>query len=161
MTPDELKTLTYFRDGERYLNNTQVDWSTIDYHTMQCVELLRQYLDEPIILIRGAHPNRPSAIDACCPKKPLSAVFLALTRLQYASWGIYSGGSFHIDVRTFHGYPARWAGIKIEEEGILKDRGLACLEAYRANGWIYLLYNHDLSLDGINLVCELSGKRCG
>lgn len=159
--PAELATLTYFHEGERYLNGHPIDWATVDIRTMRCLEQLRQYLDCPIRLIRGPHPNRPSAVDACCPEKPLSAVFLALTRLQYASWGIYSGGSFHIDVRTFHGYPARWAGIKIEEEGILKDRGLACLEAYRANGWIYLLYNHDRSLEGINLVCELSEKRCG
>lgn len=161
MTPDELAQLTHFRDGERFLNGQPIDWATIDYRTMQSIELLRQYLDEPIILIRGAHPNRPSAVDACCPRKPMASIFLALTRLQYASWGIYSGGSFHIDVREFRGFPARWSAIKTEEEGILKDRGLACLEAYRANGWIYLLYTHDRSLEGINLVCELSEKRCG
>lgn len=161
MTHDEVAQLTYFRDGERFLNGRPIDWSTIDVRTMRAMDALRGYLDSPVHLIRGAHPNRPSAVDACCPQKPLSAVFLALTRLHYVSWGIYSGCSFHLDAREFQGFPARWAAIKTEEEGILKDRGLACLEAYRADGWIYLRYNHDRSLDGINLVCELSEKRCG
>jgi hypothetical protein len=159
LTPAELNELTFFREGERYLGGKIIDWSVIDARAMQAIDKLRGYLDSPIHLIRGPHPNRPSAVDACCPGKPLSVLFLALTRLYYASWGIYSGGSFHVDVREFQGFPARWMAVKVEEEGILKERGLAELEGYRANGWIYLKYHHDRAFEGIQLVCELAERK--
>ena len=158
MTPFELNTLKYFHDGERYLGGHVIDWSDIAYTTMFWLSKLRERLDSPIRLIRGAHPGKPTAVDFCCPGRPLSAVFLGLTRLQECSWGIYSGNSAHLDTRPYAYLPARWVAVKVDQEGILNDRGLAGLEGYRANGWIYLTYDHDLSFEAVKLVCELAER---
>lgn len=161
MTPDELSQLTFFRDGERYLNGLPIDWSTVDGKTMHAIDHLRGYLDAPIHLIRGAHPHQATAVDACCPGRPLSLVYLALTRLAGASWGIYSGNSFHLDNRAISALPARWMAIRESEVTELQERGLADLVAYSSDGWIYLKYNHDLSLRGVVFVCELSERHRG
>jgi hypothetical protein len=116
MTKAELASLAYFKDGERFLNGQVVDWEPIAYRTMYWLAELRRLLDAPIHLIRGAHPNRPSAVDACCPSVPLAEVFLGLTRLPECSWGIYSGCSFHLDTREYERVPARWLAVKDAEE---------------------------------------------
>jgi hypothetical protein len=161
MTPAELQTLgPYFRPGERYLNGTPVEWTSIHYETMFWLKVLREHLDAPIHLIRGAHPHQPTAIDACCPSVPLAQVFLALTRVPRCSWGIYSGASFHVDCREFRFLPSRWLAVKLEEERLLKEFGLGELETARKGGWIYLSFNHPKALDAVNLVCRLAdGKR--
>lgn len=161
MTPAELQTLKpYFRDGERYLNGTLVDWSTISYETMFWIKQLREHLGESIRLIRGAHPNRPSAVDFCCPDVPMGQLFLALTRVQRGSWGIYSGASAHLDTREFDYLPARWLAVKESEDHLLKEFGLRELEASRKDGWIYLNYSHPKALDAVNLICRLAeGQR--
>lgn len=161
MNQSELTSLgPYFRDGERLLNGQTVDWSTIHYETMFWLKQLREHLDAPIRLIRGAHPHQPTAVDACCPTVPLSHVFMGLTRLQRCSWGLYSGASFHVDTREFRYLPARWIAVKLEEERLLKEFDLADLETARKDGWIYLTFNHPKALDAVTLICRLAdGKR--
>lgn len=148
-----------FRDGERFLNGTVVDWSEIDFETMQIVKQLRRTLDEPIHLIRGAHPNQPTAIDACCPALSLHQVFMALTRLQGCSWGVYSGGSFHLDTRPIQALPARWMAVKEAERYALHDAGLLELATSRKDGWIYLSFSHAHSFAGLSLVLDLAEKK--
>lgn len=160
MTSTELATLAYFRDGERFLNGTVIDWSTIHYKTMYWMAELRRLLDAPIRLIRGAHPNRPEAVDACCPSVPLAEVYLALTRLPGCSWGVYSGCSFHLDTRAYEHVPARWLAVKENEERVLKEFGLRNLETSRRDGWIYLAYGPAASLEAVTLICRLAeGQR--
>lgn len=161
MNPVELKNLgPYFREGERYLNGQAIDWSTISYETMHWLTQVREHLDAPVMLIRGAHPHQPTAVDWCCPGVPLAQVFLALTRVPRCSWGVYSGGSAHLDTRPCVALPARWMAVKIQEEELLKECGLAELETARKDGWIYLAYNHAKALDALVLVCRLAeGKR--
>jgi hypothetical protein len=160
MTLAELAELGYFRDGERFLNGQVIDWATIDAATMRAVAELRRLVDAPVHLIRGAHPNRPSAVDGCCPSVPLAAVFLALTRLQGCSWGIYSGCSFHVDMRAFERVPARWLAVKEREEHLLKTFGLDGLVTGRKDGWIYLAYGPAASLEAVTLICRLAeGQR--
>lgn len=161
MTPQELSMLgPYFRDGERFLNGTVIDWTTIDYQTMVWMVQLRTSLDAPIALIRGAHPNRPSAVDACCPSVPLGQVFMALTRLQRCSWGIYSGCSFHVDTREFDYLPSRWLAVKEQEEAQVKAAGLSELITSRKDGWLYLSYAHARAIEALALVCRIAeGKR--
>ena len=160
MTQAELIMLgPYFRDGERLLNGRIVDWSTISYQTMCWMVQLRRAIDAPIRLIRGAHPNRPSAVDFCCPGVPLAQLFMVLTRIQRCSWGIYSGGSAHLDTREFEYLPARWLAVKPEEEVYLSGRGLTGLIYDRKDGWLYLSYAHPRSLEAVSLICELSEKR--
>lgn len=161
MTPDELAQLTFFRDGERYLNGMPVEWSSVDAKTMQAIDHLRGYLDSPIKLIRGAHPHQATAVDACCPGRSLASVYLALTRLSSASWGIYSGNSFHLDNRAVSTWPARWMAIRESEVPALHAEKLSDLIAYSSNGWIYLKYNHELSLRGVAFVCDLSERHRG
>lgn len=162
MTLDELAALApYFREGERYLNGTLIIWPDLHFRTMILVKTLRELLDAPIRLIRGPHPGKPTAIDACCPDRPLSQIFMALTRLQGCSWGVYSGNSFHLDLRDLvHGLPARWMAVKIEEEPTLKEHGLDGLITSRASGWAYLSWNHARSFEALGIVLRLAdGKR--
>lgn len=160
MTPAELQSLSpWFREGERFLNGTVIDWSDIAYRTMFWMVELRKRLDSPIHLIRGAHPGKPTAVDACCPGRPLSAVYMALTRLQECSWGVYSGNSFHLDTRPFEYVPARWMAVKGDEEGILADHGLQALVTSRKDGWVYLSYDHDRAFEGLSLVLELARRK--
>jgi hypothetical protein len=162
MTEAELTMLDpFFRDGERYLNGQVIDWSTISYRTMFWLVQLRNQLQSPIRLIRGAHPNRPSAVDACCPSAPLAQIFMALTRLQQCSWGIYSGCSFHVDTREFSYLPARWLAVRPDEEVYLSGRGLTGLIVDRKDGWLYLSYAHPRALEAALLVCELAERQRG
>lgn len=157
MTPAELDTLApYFHDGERYLNGTVIDWSVVNYKTMFWVKRLREMLDFPVTLIRGPHPNRIEAVDACCPGVPLSRIYLALTRIPECSWGVYSGNSFHIDTRDYQYKPARWMAVKDRELGTLHDAGLTDLIASHKDGWIYLAYDHPKAFQALSLVFQLA-----
>lgn len=159
MTAAELATLTHFRAGERFLNGQPVDWSTISYRTAYWLDVLRGLLGAPIVLIRGAHPHQPSAVDACCPERPLAEIYLALTRLPECSWGIYSGASFHVDTRQYETVPARWLAVKESEAHVLAEHGLAALETGRRDGWVYLAYGPAKSLEAVKLICELAEAR--
>ncbi len=167
MTRQQLAVLApYFREGERFLNGSVVEWATISFATMAQIRILRELMDSPVRLIRGAHPNRPEAVDACCPGRSMQEVFMQLTRLQEISWGIYSGNSFHIDTRVFRDVPARWMAIKDSEAGILRDRGLESVRAVtrgaQDQGWIYLAWNHPRAFAALELVFELAdGRRIG
>ncbi len=162
MTKTQLGTLAFFRDGERFLDGTPIDWTPIHYETMQSLELLRRDLDAPISLIRGAHPgetdNKRTAVDACAPKVRLERVFMGLTRLPRVSFGLYSGNSFHIDLRA-QPKPARWMAVRELERMYLYDRDLHELVASKADGWLYLTWNHARSFEALNLVFELAARK--
>lgn len=113
MTLTELALLSpYFRDGERLLNGTPVDWSQVAFEPMRQVFTLRNLLDEPVRLIRGAHPTRPDAVDFCVPTVPYKQLVMAVLRLP-CSYGFYSGASVHVDTRS--GPTARWLAVKENE----------------------------------------------
>lgn len=157
MTLAELAAIgPWFHEGERYLNGKEIDWAVVNYKTMYWVKRLREMLDAPITLIRGPHPNRPEAVDACCPELPLSRVYLALTRIPECSWGVYSGNSFHIDTREYQYKPARWMAVKAGERGKLHDAGLSDLVTDHKDGWLYLAYDHPKAFQALSLVFQLA-----
>jgi len=98
MTETELETLLYFRKGELNLAGRVVNWEEYDYHTMQMMNHLRQYLQSPITVIRGGLEHDPverkkmtcvDAVAGCLFPKLL----MALMRLSdNCSWGVYEGG---------------------------------------------------------------------
>ena len=138
MTPDELQRLTpWFRSGERYLNGAVIDWTPISYRTMAWMKVLREYWGEPIRLIRGAHPNNPTAVDACCPTLSLGQLATGLMRIPDCSWGLYSGNSFHLDTLPFEILPRRWCAIRPAEMSEAQARGLAAMFSREQDGWRY------------------------
>lgn len=169
MHPWELTELgPYFREGERYLNGTPINWAEVSYATMQAVYRLRELLDSRIILIRGAHPDptgtkpyKQTAVDACAPDADLGQVAMALFRFQSISFGLYSGNSFHLDSRPFEREPARWLAIKSSEERPLRQHGLEELIATRADGWTYLNWSHPRASDALCLVLHLARQQSG
>lgn len=169
MTQDELTSLApYFQEGERFLNGTVIEWTTVSFETMRAVRRVRELLDVPVKLIRGAHPDpdgtkpyKRTAIDACAPGASMAEIAMALFRVQHISFGLYSGNSFHIDTRAFDHEPARWLAIKLEEEALLKERGLSALITSRADGWVYLSWSQAQSLSALVLVCALADAKLG
>lgn len=158
MTPAELKSLTYFREGERNLSGVPLNYlQDGDYQTLFWLEQLRQRLDSPIQIIRLAHPGKPTAIDWCCTGRKYSDIVMECLRLPVCSYGFYSGNSVHIDRRDYQCLPARWLAIKENERHYLHDRGLERLAGSVANGWIYLAWNWD----ALQLVIELSERKSG
>lgn len=165
----QLRTLQpYFRDGERYLNGTLINWNEVAYPTMQAIYRLREVLDTRIILIRGPHPDpsgtkpyKATAVDACAPGVDLGYVAMMLFRMQHISFGLYSGNSFHIDSRPFEKEPARWLAMKPHEEIHLSERGLMALISTRADGWTYLNWSHPRASEGLALVLSLARKQAG
>lgn len=157
MTPGELASLTYFRDGERDLAGRPLDWSQADWATMHALESLCQSLDSPITIIRLAHPGKPTAIDWCCPGRRYGEVVMAVLRLPYCSYGFYSGNSVHIDRREYATLPARWLAVKVEERAHLHDHGLENVVTGEANGWLYLAWNWG----ALKLVIELAERKGG
>lgn len=157
MTADELKSLTYFRDGERDLAGRPLDWSQGDYETLACLELMRQRLDAPVQIIRLAHPGKPTAVDWCCTGRRYRDVVMEVLRLPGCSYGFYSGNSVHIDRRAYPHLPARWLAIKQDERAQLQARGLSHLAGPEANGWIYLLW----TFDALQCVVELAERKSG
>lgn len=169
MTPAELRTLKYFDDTERRLDGALVDWIVADYRTFWWIDDMRRRLHSPIYIIRETHPNRPGAVDGCCPGLSLAHVYMAgLSRIPSASFGLYSGGSWHIDFREDYGteerWPARWLAIKPTEVAQLTARGLAVLiqpqaEGIEKDGWVYLVWDHARSFEGLQFVCDLAEQR--
>lgn len=165
MTPAERQTLTYFKDDTTYLNGSPIEWDALHYETMWHLNVLRLLLGSPIRLIRGPHPYadpakayKATALDATCPKLPLAQVAMGLMRMQRVSWGVYSGNSFHLDCREFERWPSRWMAIKDnkDEEMELIERGLQTLVTYRADGWLYLSWDHPRSFEALMAVCLLA-----
>lgn len=159
MTKVELAKLEpYFREGERRLDGQPVQWDSAVYRTARWLVVLRELLDSPVRIIRESHGHRPDAIDACVPGVPLEQVYLALTRLPGVSFGVYSGGSFHIDTRAYENTPARWMAVhaRDHDRALLHTRGLLSLVTGEKDGWIYLAYNHRDSWRGLQLVFDLA-----
>ena len=157
MTPDELKNLGYFSDGERDLAGRPLDWEQADARTMFWLSQLRKRLDNPIRIIRLAHPGKPTAIDWCCPGRCYRDVVMEVLRLPSCSYGFYSGNSVHIDLREYDYLPARWLAIKKEERAHLHDYGIEKLAGAEANGWIYLAWDWH----ALQLVIELAERKAG
>lgn len=169
MTPEQLASIgPYFRDGQRYLNGTPIDWTTMNHDTMQALRQLRELLDAPITLIRGPHPDptgqkpwKATAVDACAPSVGLDRVVMALCRIQRVSFGVYSGNSFHLDTRPFGATPARWMAIRPQEEPHLGERGLTQLVTNRVDGWTHLSWSHARGFEGLQLVIGLAKRQAG
>lgn len=140
MTPDELAQLSYFRDGERYITGTPVDWSVVSFATMQILEQLRARLDAPIRLIRADHGPDGSAVDWCCLDRPYSAIVMECLPLACAM-GFYAGNSIHTDTRPVltNKRPARWMAIRPADEWRVPD--LATVLDVRKDGWTYLKWS--------------------
>lgn len=163
----DLDRLTYFDRSERRTDGLPVDWDLVDFRTIHAIDQMRARLNAPVYLIRETHPNRPGAIDGTCPTIPLSYVFMeGLMRLDGASWGVYAGNSWHVDFRAPEqglSWPARWMAVKPSHAPLLKERGLECLiqrqkEGIEKDGWVYLIWNHPRSYEGLSLVFELSER---
>lgn len=163
MTDAELSHLApYFDPHECYLNGKPVEWATINYKTMMWMLTLRKQLGAPIRLIRGAHPNRPEAVDACCPTLSLRRVFMELCRIPFCSWGIYSGNSFHLDTREYAEVPARWMAVAASERPSLQAAHVEHLITSEKDGWLYLAWS-DLdswhALDMVFILADLKKAR--
>jgi hypothetical protein len=141
MTPKELATLEVFREGERDIAGRPLDWSQANYQTMWWLVELRRRLDSPIIIIRLAHPDKPTAVDWCCPGRSYQDVVMETMRLPLCSYGFYSGNSVHIDLRSYQHLPARWLAIKHREMNLLKERGLGALVSGTTEEWTYLQWD--------------------
>jgi hypothetical protein len=161
MTPDELKMLApYFDATEKYLDGRKVEWSVVNFPTMQILWRVRAKLGHPVYLIRGPHPNRPEAVDATVPNLPLSLVAMEVLRVPCAA-GIYSGNSFHLDTRPLSDgeLPPRWLAVKPEEEPLLRYDGLDELIAERKSDWCYLKWTDARGPQALKLVCQLADAR--
>lgn len=160
MTPQQLSELSpYFAEGETFLNGQPVDWEPISFETMRLLCAVRVRLGSPIKLIRGAHPNRPEAVDWCCPGMRYAAVVMEALRMPCAV-GIYSGMSVHSDTRPLpDGLCPRWIAVREREEILL--RRFKALETNRANGWVYYRWSdpEGLPFDLLQLVVDLSEPR--
>lgn len=157
MTPAQLASLTYFRDGERDLAGRTLDWTQGDYETLLWLEQIRRRLDSPISIIRLAHPGKPTAVDWCCPGVRYRQVVMAVLRLPSCSYGFYSGGAVHVDRREYSYLPARWLAVRPSQRAALQDRGLLHLAGTEANGWLYLAWD----FDALQLVIQLAERADG
>lgn len=157
MTPAQLASLTFFRDGERDLAGRPLDWTQGDYETLFWLEHLRRRLDSPISIIRLAHPGKPTAVDWCCPGVRYRDLVMEVLRLPMASYGFYSGNAVHVDRREYQYLPARWLAIRPAQRASLHDRGLDHLAGNEANGWLYLAWHYE----ALQLVVELAERASG
>jgi hypothetical protein len=158
MTPQELATLApYFDATEKYTDGRRVDWSVVNYPTMQILWRLRAKMGQPVYLIRGPHPNRPEAVDATVPALPLGIVAMEVLRVPCAA-GVYSGNSVHLDTRPVNHpeLPARWLAIKPDEEPLLRYEGLDELIAERKPDWCYLKWTDPRGPHALKFVCQLA-----
>lgn len=169
MTRDEVNGLRYFAWGEKDILGKPIDWEQANAYTMRRVDELRHVLGHPIMIIRITHPHRPDAVDATAPTTTLSHVTMELMRLPGASWGVYTGNSFHIDTRLYNipptNLPARWMGIKPCHRMFFQSRGLGDLIVEPRQGvksdWLYLKWNHPRSFEALGWVLAIAEKRIG
>lgn len=155
MTPYELRALTYFTEGERDAQGVPIAWDTAHYPTFFWLDTLRQRLDAPIRILRATHPGKPTAVDWTCPSLPFGAVVMTTLRLPTASYGFYSGGSVHVDLRAYDPLPARWLAIRPTERAELVAAGLTGAVTNEANGWQYLHW----SWSALQLVVRLAERK--
>jgi len=160
MTLVELNKLTYFQMGEKDYVGNIVNWDDYLFKTMCYVDVLRLQVARPIALIRGAHPNRPEAVDATS-QAPLSRVTMELMRFSGVCWGVYTGNSFHIDTRALESNQigARWMAIRKDEREFFEQAGFGDLIKTEADNWLYLTWSHDKALDALQLVCSIAEGR--
>lgn len=157
MTPAEVLRLgPWFTEKERYVSGLPVEWSTVNFKTMLGMKTLREQLGSPIHLIRGPHPNRPDAVDACCPALSLRRVFMELCRLPFCSWGLYSGNSFHVDTRDYRDVPARWIAVHAYERPSLIAAHIEDLITSEKDGWLYLSWSHEFSWKALDVMFTLA-----
>lgn len=157
MLPAEVRRLApWFSPTERYVNGQPVDWDGMNFKTMMWLKVLREQLSSPIQLIRGPHPNRPEAVDACCPGLSLRRVFMELCRLPVCSWGIYSGNSFHLDTREYLDVPARWMAVHTHERPSLVAAQIEHLVTSEKDGWLYLSWSHEYGWKALDVVFILA-----
>lgn len=159
MTSAELISLSpYFKQGERYANGSAIDWSVMNFNTMQLAFMLRRKWEKPIVVVRGPHPNRPEAADFECIGLPLRIVAMDVLRLPAPGAGVYSAGSFHIDSRPLGAreLPKRWMAVRPHEENILHYEGLDHLITSKTSEWLYLEWSDEDSMAALAVVCRLS-----
>ena len=159
MNISQLNALHYFSPLEKTLSGQQVAWDGYQYETMFWLDHLRAYLRSPITLIRGGAehgPNKLTCVDAVA-SAPFPSVVMALMRLPL-SWGVYEGGSFHLDMREYDTFPARWMAFRHNDERDqdLFRRGWGGLITNRKDGWCYLNWSHYSSFDAFSYLVKLN-----
>lgn len=159
MTDAELETLGYFSKGEKDTAGKLIDWAPVSYATMKAMNVLRAQLGQSIQIIRATHPNRQDAVDAVS-SAPLSQVAMELARVQEISYGVYSGGSFHVDTRDYakmgKRLPNRWMAVRPSQRWILEESRLLDIITNETSEWIYLQWSNEKSLDALLMVCTLA-----
>lgn len=158
MTLLEVQALTYFTAQEKTLSGKKVAWGGYDAGTMkilddmreQCTQIAQFYkgfkLNPRMILIRGGEehgPNKLTAVDAVS-HMPFPIILTLLMRLPNASWGVYEGGSFHVDRRTYAVFPVRWLAFRdnVARKQWLSEQGLDAAVVSVRDGWRYITWNH-------------------
>jgi len=164
MNDGQRDSLRWFRSDTVYTNGKPIDWDGLDYETMWNLNKVREILGSKVLLIRGAHPGKLSALDACSPDSPLGDTNQVLSRLGECRYGVYAGdssrsrtGSFHLDQEPYEGtWPMRWMAIKEQDEGLVVQMQLKHLISSRANGWTYLYWTGSRSNEALQLVFRLA-----
>lgn len=161
MTPFELKQCKYFDQTEKYLGTSRlIDFSAFSASAMFALDQLRESLGSAVYILRGPHPNRPEAIDACCPGRSMEQVFMQLCRLQFVSWGVYSGNSFHLDARAFVGVPARWFAVHSSQSARVVSAGCPVVKSAQipngSNAWDYFAWDHPKAFEGLTICLEIA-----
>lgn len=173
MTNSELASLApTFLPGEKRQDGALIKWDECDYQTFYWLKMLREQLGSPLVIIRETHvhrtgPPKPwdaTAVDFTVPAKPLARVFLELTRFPHLSWGLYTGGSAHLDRRVYDvakgELPARWLGIRPQQRKLFEEFGLGHLlakgSAEAGKRWLYLAWSGDRAFEALALVVRLA-----
>lgn len=152
MLPYQLTHLQHFSQGERDLAGRLIDWNQYNFLTMQELDRLRSLIGSRCVLIRGAHPTKPTAIDAVWPDAPFEKVVMALLR-SGLSKGLYQGKSIHLDQQMRSDGLARvWLAFHADQQDRLFGLGYKVCYDYSADGWDY--YGVD-RLGGFGLLTEL------
>ena len=160
MNITQLGALHHFIPLENTLDGKQVEWDGYHYETMAWMDILRQQLKFSITLIRGGAehgPTKLTCVDAVS-SAPFTSLVMSLMRLPAVSWGVYEGGSFHLDLREYDPLPARWMAFRDNEwrEQDLFRRGWGQLISGKKDGWIYLSWNHESSFMALDLLVKMN-----
>ena len=162
MTEAEWQSLKWFKNDRRNNAGVPLKKEGYSYATMIWMNELREHLNQPIMLIRGGGEHgegKETAVDGVC-KASLGQTFLGLTRLPGVSWGIYEGGSFHLDTREYDVLPARWFGFRDTPERLaeLQSFGWSSLIEKRKDGHIYMFYNTPHSFEVLSYLIDLTDR---
>lgn len=160
MTPEQKKTLKWFKNDKVDIYGKPINWLDVDYVTMTYVNLLRERVGFPCVLIRGSHgEGKETAVDCIFPDAPYGLVMMEVLRLQSVSFGFYSSKTLHLDTRFFPYVPARWLAIKPEEEALLILEGLSSLVTHKKDGWVYLKWSDDLGPRALQFIAWLANQK--